>query len=49
MNMANEYIDRGLRIIDVANILHVPRCAFYRVESSEKMAVKQWLWITAAS
>ena len=28
--MANEYIDRGLEISDIATILHVPRCGFYR-------------------
>ena len=35
MNMANEYIDRGLRVSDVASILHIPRCSFYRKDSSE--------------
>ena len=35
MNMANEYIDRGLRVSDVANVLHIQRCSFYRNDSSE--------------
>lgn len=30
MNMANEYVDRGREICDIANILHIPRCSFYR-------------------
>ena len=30
MNMANGYIDRGLGINDIVNILHIPRCIFYR-------------------
>ena len=29
MSMANEYIDRGLRISDIASILHIPRFNFY--------------------
>ena len=36
MNMANEYIDRGLRISDIANILHIPRCSFYRNNGSSE-------------
>jgi len=36
MNMANEYIDRGLRISDIANIVHIPRCNFYRNNSGER-------------
>ncbi len=35
MSIANEYIDRGLRVSDVARILHIPRCSFYRNDSSE--------------
>ena len=36
MNMANEYVERGLRVIDVVKILHIPRCGFYRNDSSEE-------------
>ena len=35
MSIANEYMDRGLRVSDVANILHIPRCSFYEIKSSE--------------
>ena len=30
MNLANEYMDRGLGISHIANLLHIPRCSFYR-------------------
>ncbi len=30
MNMANEYIDMGLRVSNIAGILHIPRSSFYR-------------------
>ena len=36
MNMANGYIDRGLGINDIVNILHIPRCIFYWNGSNEK-------------
>ena len=36
MKMACEYIDIGLRISDVANLLYIPGCSFYRNRSSEK-------------
>jgi putative transposase len=30
MNLANEYMDRGLGISHIADLLHIPRCSFYR-------------------
>jgi hypothetical protein len=36
MNMADEYIDRGLRIGDIANMIHIPGCSFYRNNSDER-------------
>ncbi|QRF76486.1 putative transposase OrfB [Thermoplasmatales archaeon] len=30
MNLASEYINSGLRISSVAEMLHIPRCSFYR-------------------
>jgi len=36
MKLAGDYITKGLGISDVANILHIPWCSFYRGESSEK-------------
>ena len=41
MNMANEYIDRGLRVSDVANLLHIPTCSFYRKDSSEGHSMRR--------
>ena len=42
MKMAVEYIDKGLGISDVANILHLPRCSFYRNRgSNEKPSLKK--------
>ncbi len=42
MNLANEYIDRGLGISVIASILHIPRCSFYRNdESSERQLQKR--------
>jgi putative transposase len=35
MNMANEYMDGGMRISHIAIILHIPRCSFYRNNSCE--------------
>jgi putative transposase len=35
MSIGNKYIDRGLRVSDVANILHIPSCSFYRNDSNE--------------
>jgi putative transposase len=35
MNMANQYMDRGMRISHIASILHIPRCSFYRNNSCE--------------
>ncbi|MEM0135566.1 MAG: transposase [Thermoplasmatales archaeon] len=42
MKMANEYIVKGLSISDVANLLHIPRCSFYRNSgSNEKTSLKK--------
>jgi putative transposase len=30
MNLANEYMNRGLGISHIADLLHIPRCSFYR-------------------
>ena len=30
MKLAYEYIAKGLGVSDIANILHIPRCSFYR-------------------
>ena len=30
MKLAGEYIGKGLGISDVASLLHIPRCSFYR-------------------
>lgn len=30
MNMASEYINKGLRISKIADILHIPGSSFYR-------------------
>ena len=34
--MAFEYINKGLRISKVAEMLHIPRCSFYRNRVSDK-------------
>jgi putative transposase len=36
MNTANEYMDRGVRISDIANMIHIPECNFYRNNSGER-------------
>jgi len=36
MNMASEYMDRGMRISHMASILHIPGCSFYRNNSGER-------------
>ena len=41
MKIANVYIVKGLGISDVANLLHIPRCSFYRNGSNEKPSLKK--------
>ena len=41
MSIANEYIDMGLRVSDVANILHRRRCSFYKSKSSEGHSMRR--------
>jgi putative transposase len=41
MKLAVEYITRGIGISDVADLLHIPRCSFYRIESSENPPSKR--------
>ena len=41
MKMAYEYIDKGLGISDVANLLHIPRCSFYHNGSNEKSSLRK--------
>ena len=36
MKLAGEYIGKGLGISDVASILHIPRCSFYRNGASSE-------------
>jgi putative transposase len=36
MNMANDYMDRGMGISHMASILHIPGCSFYRNNSGER-------------
>ena len=36
MKLADEYIAKGLGVSDIANILHIPRCSFYRNNGSSK-------------
>ena len=41
ISMANEYIDRGLRIREFANMLHIPLCRFYEGKSCEEPLFKK--------
>ncbi|EQD75615.1 transposase [mine drainage metagenome] len=36
MNLADEYIGKGLGISNIANLLHIPRCSFYRNGGSDE-------------
>ena len=36
MKLAGEYIVKGLGISDIANIIHIPRCSFYRNSGSNE-------------
>jgi hypothetical protein len=36
MILAKEYMNRGLGISDITNILHIPRSSFYRNNSGER-------------
>ena len=41
MSNGNEYIDRGIRVSKIANILHIPRCRFYKSKSSEGHSMRK--------
>ena len=40
MEMAFEYINKGLRISKIADMLNIPRCSFYRNKSADR-AIKR--------
>ncbi|MGC8506605.1 MAG: transposase, partial [Thermoplasmata archaeon] len=37
MKLADEYIAKGIGISDVATLIHIPRCSFYRSESNKNI------------
>ena len=41
MNMINEYADSGLRISNIADILHISRCSFYRHNETDEETSKK--------
>ncbi len=41
MKLAGEYITKGIGISDVVDLLHIPRCSFYRIEYHENPPSKR--------